>query len=131
MAACVEHINPSGMRPPAGAYSQISRFEDLIYMAGQAGVAADGSIGADVTIQLRLAFDNVKLALESQGLSFDNVLNITIYLVDRELIAAFEAAMDALMPSLFQHGYPASTLLVVNGLARLGLLVEIAAVAHR
>lgn len=125
-----DYINPPTLKQPPATYSQLSRAGSLVFLAGQAGSDAEGRIGSDVAAQTRQIFENMRLALESQGLGLRNLLRITIYLIDRELVSPFEAAMEEIMPGLFPDGYPPSTLVIVSALARPELLVEIEGVAH-
>lgn len=124
------YVNPKNMRVPAGPYSQMSSSGGLLFIAGQAGVNRSGEVMADIYLQTAQTFENIRLALESQNLGLRNLLYLTIYLVSSDLVSLFEAEMRRLEPQLFPHGCPPSTLLIVNGLARPQLLIEIAAVAH-
>ncbi|WDS35029.1 RidA family protein [Pseudoxanthomonas sp.] len=130
MTPVPEYLNPATLKPPPATYSHLSRAGYLVFLAGQAGSDAEGRLGVDVASQARQVFENLRLALESQGLGLRHLLRITIYLVDSALVLPFEAEMADLMPRLFPDGrYPPSTLLVVHALARPALLVEIDGVA--
>ena len=68
--------------------------------------------------------------MEGIGASFSDVLEFTSYLVGREAVQPFIAARSEIFPTLFPNGdYPANTLLVISGLVREDLLVEVKAVA--
>ena len=93
---------------------------------------ADGDLvgSGDLAAQTRQTFDNLGRVLASVGASFGSVVEFTIYLVGRESLAGFREARDEIFPTMFpDRDYPASTLVIVSGLVREKLLVEIKAVA--
>ena len=128
----VVYENPAALGQPLGKYSHLSRAGDLVIVAGQVGVRADGSLaGEDFRSQMRKIFENLRLALESTGGGLESVMKLTTYVVGEPMIAEFFAGRDALYPELYQSGkYPPNTLLVVSALVRPELLVEIDAIAH-
>ena len=128
----VVYENPTGLAQPQGKYSHISRGGDLVAVAGQIGVRADGSLaGEDVASQVRQVFENLRLALESTGGGLEDVMKLTTYLVSESTIAQFREVRDALYPELYPAGkYPPNTLVVVDRLVRPDLLVEIDAIAY-
>jgi enamine deaminase RidA (YjgF/YER057c/UK114 family) len=128
----VVYENPAALGEPLGKYSHLSRAGDLVIVAGQVGVRADGSLaGTDFRSQLRQVFENLRLALESTGGGLKSVMKLTTYVVGQPMIARFYEGREELYPELYPSGeYPPNTLLVVNGLAKPELLVEIDAIAH-
>ena len=124
--------NPAALGEPLGKYSHLSRAGDLVIVAGQVGVRADGSLaGLDARSQLRQIFENLRLALESTGGGLASVMKLTTYVVGEPMVAEFFAARDELYPELYPAGkYPPNTLLVISGLVRPELLVEIDAIAY-
>ena len=127
-------INPQGVPAPIGAYSAVvqANCSRVAYLAGQVALNADGElVGAgDVAAHTKQVFQNLGAALEGIGASFSDVLEFTSYLVGREAVQPFIAARSEIFPTLFPNGdYPANTLLVISGLVREDLLVEVKAVA--
>ncbi len=127
-------INPQGVPAPIGAYSAVvqANCSRVAYLAGQVALNADGElVGAgDVAAQTKQVFQNLGAALEGIGASFSDVLEFTSYLVGREAVQPFIAARSEISPTLFPNGdYHANTLLVISGLVREDLLVEVKAVA--
>ena len=128
----VRYENPAALGEPLGKYSHLSRAGDLVIVAGQVGVRADGSLaGEDLRSQMRQIFENLRLALESTGGGLQSVMKLTTYVVGEGMIAKFYEVREELYPALYPSGkYPPNTLLVVSGLVRPELLVEIDAIAH-
>ncbi len=127
-------VNPQGVPAPIGAYSAVVQANcgRVAYLAGQVALNADGQlVGAgDVAAQTRQVFQNLGAALEGIGASFSDVLEFTTYLVGRDAVQPFIQARSEIFPSMYPNGdYPANTLLVVGGLVREELLVEVKAVA--
>jgi enamine deaminase RidA (YjgF/YER057c/UK114 family) len=84
----------------------------------------------DVAAQTRQAYENVGLCLASAGATWADVVKVTTFLVSEELIAGFFSARGETFAQLFPSGaFPPSTLLIVRGLVRPELLIEIEALA--
>lgn len=131
MSTSVTRTNPTTLPAPLGAYSHVARAGDVVTIAGQVGMTAGGEVPEDFAEQVRLTFDNLRAALESEGLGLGSVMKFTTYLVSADDIPLFYAAREALFPTLYPAGdYPANTLLVIQRLVRPELRVEIEAIAH-
>jgi enamine deaminase RidA (YjgF/YER057c/UK114 family) len=126
------YANPPGAPAPIGMYSNLSRAGDLVFVAGQVGLRADGELaGEGVEAQATQAFANVAALLDSQGGSLRDVVKFTTYLVSAGEIEDFFALRERLFPDLFPEGeYPPNTLLVVERLVRPELRVEVEAIAR-
>jgi len=62
--------------------------------------------------------------------TFSNVVEFTTYVVGRGSVQPFIEARTQIFPEIFPNrDYPANTLLIVDGLVREDLLVEVKAVA--
>ncbi len=84
----------------------------------------------DAAAQTRQAFHNIGLLPAAAGASFDNVVDVTAFLVGKESVQPFREARAELFASIFPGGdYPPQTTLIVAGLVHEELLVEIKAVA--
>ena len=86
-----------------------------------------------VAAQTELALERIRRRLQEAGATLDDVVKFVWYVRDRELIEEFYAARDGWLarnaPNLLRERSYASTLLVV-GLAKEEMLVEIDCVAH-
>ena len=64
-----------------GPYSQGMKIGDLIFFSGQIPInPATGEMPEGIEAQTRQSLDNVKGLLESQGLTFANVVKTTVFL---------------------------------------------------
>ena len=107
----------------------ISGGNRVVYCAGQASVDDDGNPihEGDMAGQINQSFDNLETVLEQAGAMLSDVVRLTYYVTD---VDAFFRAQETVGPRLAQAKcQPASTLLVVAGLAFPQLLVEIEATA--
>ncbi|MDV3130249.1 RidA family protein [Mycobacterium sp. 21AC1] len=125
--------NPHELGKPLSAYTHVARAGNLVFVAGQCGIDKDNSVtGPDVTSQTYRAYENITKALISQGSSLLNVVRFVTYLVSADDVAEFYAARQAFFAAHYPNGqYPPNTLLIVQGLVRPDLRVEIDATAYR
>ena len=120
--------NPSAVRVPATRYSHAALVQGerrRLVISGQVGQAPDGSVPATGEGQIAQAYANLRAVLEAHGMGIANVVKSTAFLTDRALLPAYRAARDA----VFADHAPASTLLIVAGLADPRWMVEIEAEA--
>ncbi len=114
---------------PVAAYSTGWKVSNghLIMLAGQVATDAEGRTvgGSDIKIQARRVYENIRAALEAAGAGMEDVIRLTVYLTDQ---ASIPGSMEA-RREWFSPPYPASTLLIVSGLAKPEWLIEIDAVA--
>ena len=55
---------------------------DYLYISGQGPRRADSTIPSAPNAQFRQALDNMKVVVESAGLTLDNVVYVQVYLTD-------------------------------------------------
>ena len=80
--------------------------------------------------QIYQVFDNLGKVLAGVGANFSNVVEFTSYLVGRSSVQGFIEARTEIFSAIFPNAdYPPNTLLIVDGLVREDLLVEVKAVA--
>jgi 2-iminobutanoate/2-iminopropanoate deaminase len=127
MPAQITRTNPASVRAPTG-YShavQITGDHRRLVIAGQVGVALDGTVPPSAEAQIAQAFANLRAVLAEHGMGVENVVKITAFLTDRELLGAYRQARAAVFPD----NHPAATLLFVAGLADPAWMFEIEAEA--
>ena len=126
--------NPELLGAPLGLYSHVATATGArtVVVAGQVGVDGDGVLvgDRDVGAQTRRALENVGLCLASAGATWGDVVKLSTFLVSADLIDDYFRAREATFARLYPSGtYPPSTLLIVGGLVRPELLVEIECMA--
>jgi enamine deaminase RidA (YjgF/YER057c/UK114 family) len=125
--------NPDGIRAPAGTYSHVARVSGahtLVVVAGQVGVAPDGSLPHRFEDQCVQVFANLSAALEGAGAGWANVIQTMTFLTRRDDLAGYRTWREREFARLFPDGrYPPSTLLIVSGLASEEMLIEVQATA--
>ncbi len=108
---------------PAGA--------ETIYVGGQNAVDQAGAIvgGDDPAAQTRKTMANLVTALEAAGASLDDVISMTVLMVDGiDLAASYAAAAESLAAL---ETPPLVTAAMVSALGVPGALVEVSAIAAR
>ena len=107
-------------------YSPAVRSGDLLFVSGQVGARRDGSPEPDLAKQVQLAFDNLNGVLEAASCSFDDVVDVTVFVVDPE--KNFETVFPVLRQNFGDKPYPTLTGVGATWLA--GFLFEIKVVAR-
>jgi len=75
-------------------YSPAVRSNGFLFVSGQVGSREDGSPEPDFEAQVRLAFDNLNAILAAAGSSFEDVVDVTVFIVDP--VAKFDTVMKVL-----------------------------------
>ncbi|WP_404363123.1 RidA family protein [Corallococcus coralloides] len=126
-------LNPEGiMKPDVYRQVAIATGTRQVHIAGQVAYDAEGQLVArgDLAGQVAQAYRNVALALAAAGATFDDVVRLTIYVVDWKLesMPAFLAGLEQVARELKITPAPAS-LIGVSVLYEPGILVEVEATA--
>ena len=133
MNSQIEFINPDQLvKNPA--FSQIAITSGngrTIYIGGQNAITKDKEIigKGDIAAQTSFILENIETALQSCDASLDDLLKLTIYIVQgQDVQKGFEGAQPFLKK--LQHP-PVISGIIVAGLAHPDYLVEIEAVAFK
>ena len=119
------NIRSINITDPAFAEAcEVSDFSRLLFVSGQVPAHADGSVPIDYPGQYRLAWANIERQLQAAGMSFDNLVKVTIFLSDRALIAQ----SAGLRSEILGNRNPAVTI-IIAGIYDPAWLLEIEAVA--
>lgn len=124
------YFNPEDIAPPVGRYSQgveITNAGQALYIAGQVGIRPDGTLPEDMEEQAEQAFRNIQGVLRGANMDVENLVSIRTYLLNRDDLSKFRAARDRVLGDV----QPASTLLIVAGLAQPEWLIEVDARAYK
>lgn len=123
-----QRINPSTMAAPAGAYSHGASTQGPgthLQVAGQIGMAPDGSVLESFDAQADQAWKNLVTVLEAAGMNVSHLVKVTTYLTDiRDL-----PRLNAIRSVYLGAARPASTLVVVAALANPDWCFEVEATA--
>src|SRR6266496_789495 len=87
-------ISTSDAPAAVGPYSQGVRVGSTIYCAGQIPLDPKTSqiVAGGIDVQTRRVLDNITAVLKAEGLTFENIVKTTIFLVD---LADFQQAPPA------------------------------------
>lgn len=123
-------INPPKMKP-LGMYTQVTVAQggSIAFISGQVSVDGNGKVvgAGDIEVQAVQVFENLKLALDGIGATFDDVIKFTIYIVGFTQERR-KAVMDVRGRYISHKNPPAATMVGVDHLVEPELLVEIEAV---
>jgi enamine deaminase RidA (YjgF/YER057c/UK114 family) len=101
---------------------------EFVFLSGITGVRPDGSLSDDAETQFRDAFRFVAMHLETAGLHFDDIVEMTTYHVAlRRHLKAFMKVKDEFV----RIPYPAWTAIGIEELITEGTLLEIRVIAKR
>jgi 2-iminobutanoate/2-iminopropanoate deaminase len=122
-----ERVNPPGVHTPQANYSHVTRVGNTLYISGQLALGPDGALvgDGDAEAQAEQCYRNVKAIVEHFGGTLDDVVKITQYIID----LAYRPLVARPRDRYLGTPGPASTLVVVKGLAAPEYLVEIEALA--
>jgi reactive intermediate/imine deaminase len=119
-------IHTSQAPAAIGTYSQAVRAGDTVYLSGQIGLdPVSGQLVEGIEAQIERVFLNLQAVAQAAGGSFDQVVRVTVYLVD---LGHF-SKVNEIMARHFKDPYPARAALGVASLPR-GAMVEIDAIMH-
>ena len=113
----------NGQRLP---FSSAVRVGDMLYLSGQIGNKADGTLPAGIEAQSRQVMDNIGAVLKSAGLGFGDVVKCTVMIDDIKQWGDFNKVYVTYFPD---GKFPARSAFGADGLA-LGALIEVECWAH-
>ena len=126
----LKRLNPASIMKPASPYShgiELPPGTRILYCAGQVGTTKDGVTPADLVQQNEIAWANIKAILKDAGMGLSDIVRLNAYLTSREGIAPFREVRNRMVGTV----KPASTLVIVAGLAGPQWHVEIEVVAAK
>lgn len=108
-----------GVEVPAGAR--------LLFTNGQVGTKPDGTTPKATAEQAEVVFSRVEAVLAAARMNLSDIVRLTVFLTDQGDVSTFVQARDRVMGD---HK-PGAIILVVKGLARPELKIEIEAIAAK
>ena len=126
-ARLIRTIDPGWSWDDRLPLAQARQVGDMIYVSGQIAYDATGKLvgEGDMAAQTRQVFTNIREILESAGAGLADIIKINTYITDQSRFRE----MLAVRGEFFADHPPASTAVVVAGLAFPGLLIEVEAIA--
>lgn len=127
-------VNPPSLSKPVGfSHGFEVRGGRTLYLAGQVAFDKDGKVvgKGDIAAQFRQVCENLKTMVESQGGNLQDVVKLTIYVLDKNNYRANGKAIGQVYRDYFGRHYPAMTLVEVKGLydETDGVMLEIEGIA--
>lgn len=113
---------------PAGSYSHavtVPRDHALLFVAGQVGIAPDGTTPGEAAAQTEIAFENIRRILLKAGMTVRDIVKISYFVCREQDLASIRAVIKRNLPEPF----PAASLVIVKALGRPEWLIEIECVA--
>ncbi len=95
-------------------YSPAIRSNGLLFVSGQVGSREDGSPEPDLEAQVRRAFDNLNAILRAADCTFDDVVDVSVFMVDAQ--ATFETVWKIVPEYWGQAPHPTLTAVGVTWL---------------
>jgi enamine deaminase RidA (YjgF/YER057c/UK114 family) len=120
--------NPAGVHAPGSRYSHAAVVDGpgrRLLISGQVGIAPDGTVRPAGRDQIAQALANLGAVLAAHGMGPANIAKMGVFLTDRALIPVWREERAKLLGQLA----PASTLLIVAGLADPRFVFEVEAEA--
>ncbi|UQS17702.1 RidA family protein [Pseudomonas sp. HS6] len=95
-------------------YSPAVRSNGFLFVSGQVGSLEDGSPEPDLKKQVRLAFTHLNAILGAAGGSFDDVVDVTVFMVDPQ--STFETIWEVVPEFWGEAPHPTITAVGVTWL---------------
>ena len=113
---------------PIGPYNQAIQYGDMIFISGQIPIdpKTGNLVQTDIKAETKQVMENLKAILTEAGMSFNNVLKTSIFLMDMGQFGA----VNEVYGSYFTDYAPARETIQVAGLPK-GVNVEISMIAGR
>ena len=127
MSREVQRIDIPNAPAPKGAYSQVIRAGDFLFVSGQGPINPKTGefIFGDIRSETELVLKNIREVLEGCGASVKNVVKCSVFLAD----ASDFAAMNEVYGAFFDGHAPARTTVQAT-LVEPGMKIEIDCVAY-
>lgn len=124
----IRYLRTTQAPQPFSRYSQaveVAPGGRLVFVSGQTGVRHDGTRPEAEEDEHQQAWDNVLAILKAQGLGPGDIADVTAYVTSPQAVAIYRQVRDRMLAG----AEPASTLLIVAGLADPSWRVELQVVA--
>lgn len=127
----IERIDPASLARPSGfSHAVAVTGRRLVFLAGQTALDADGNVvQGGVVAQFERALRNLVVALQAAGGRAEDLVQLTVYLVDIEDYRSHAREIGRVWRSLMGKDYPAMAAVGVVRLWDAEALVEVQGIA--
>jgi len=127
MSTHIKRIDSPGAPSPKGAYSQVVRAGDFLFVSGQGPInpVSNEFAFGDIRHETKLVLENIRRVLNGSGASITDIVKCSVFLAD----ASDFAAMNEVYASFFNNSAPARTT-VQSTLVEPGMKLEIDCIAY-
>ncbi len=123
-------INPEELIPPVGfSHAVVAGTGRTVWLGGQTGHRADGSIDDGLVAQFAQACRNVGIALDAAGARPDDLVSMVIYTTEPATYRSNLKLLGAAYRDVFGNHYPAMALFGVTELFDPRSVVELVCTA--
>lgn len=123
-------FNPDGLPEPVGfSHAVATDGSRVLFLAGQTGRRADGSIDDDLVGQFRQALAAVAVCMEEAGFPAESLARMMIYTTDVAVYRESLGPIGAAYREVFGRHFPAMALFGVTELFEADASVELVATA--
>jgi enamine deaminase RidA (YjgF/YER057c/UK114 family) len=115
---------PATIAPTAALYDhgmEVPANARWLFISGQIGMHPDGRPGVTAREQVEIIWQNIQTVLQSAGMDLTNIVKLTTYATAPEHLPILREVRERVL----RGHLPASTLLIVAGLAKPEWLVEV------
>ena len=124
-----KHHSPGTIAPPLSRYShavETPAGARWLHISGQVGIKPDASLAEGLEAQMAQAWQNILAILKAADMDRSDLVKVTTFLTTEGAdVALFREVRDRTLGA----AKPASTLIIVAGLAKPEYLAEIEAIA--
>lgn len=123
-------LNPPSAPPPFSRYSQMVSAPAgyrWLHVSGQVGCDRQHQTAEGFEAQAELAWGNLIACLEADGMSLQDLVKVNVMLTRASDVSTSRMVRDRML----QGAQPASTLIIVAGLASPAWLIEVEGIAAR
>lgn len=114
-------VNSLSVPRKKGAYSQVLKVGDFVFISGQSGINEDMSLSKNLDNQVKTIFNNTNLLLDELKMHINQVVRTVVYVVD----GVDMDVVDKIYEAQFKHPLPARSVVFVNRLEDKDALIEI------
>lgn len=121
-----KRIHSDKAAQPVAAYTQAVRAGELVFVSGCIPIEPESGelVASSIEDATRQSLKNVEKILESAGLSLENVVKASVFMINPDDYAGMNNIYAEIMP----QPYPAREAIFVAGLPK-GAIVEISVIA--